>query len=200
MLKHLVEHSSDFSGAFRTLPFKLRQIFIHAYESYLFNKFLSARMANGLSVNTAEVGDYVVAVERSGLPMPTIHRIVESGKLAEINNAIHVGKLRLAIPLIGFKQYPSKGAQGEIERRILEEEDVFPANFRTSAMPEVSAEGRLRTTIATINNYSVGKITPNTSRPDQNDVETTFELHRGSYATTLLREIMKPKNLIKEGF
>jgi tRNA pseudouridine13 synthase len=200
MLRHLVRHSGDFSGAFRTLPFKLREMFIMAYESYLFNRFLSIRIADGLRVNTAEVGDYVVAVERSGLPMPSIHRTVDSGKLAEINNAMQAGKLRLAIPLIGFKQYPSKGAQGEIERRVLEEEDVSPKDFRTSAMPEVSVTGRLRAAITPINDFSVEKITPNTSRPSGNDVETTFALHRGSYATTLLREIMKPRNIIKEGF
>ncbi len=200
MLRHLVEHSGDFHGAFRKLPFKLLEIFIQAYESYLFNRFLSARVKNGLPVNRAEVGDYVVAVERSGLLMPSIHRSVDSATRMEINHAMHAGKLRLAIPLIGFKQYTSKGAQGEIERKVLEEEDVSPKNFRLGAMPEISAAGRLRAAITPINDFSVDNITPNISRPSRNDVETTFVLHRGSYATILLREIMKPKTLIKEGF
>jgi tRNA pseudouridine13 synthase len=200
MLKHLVKHPDDFAGAFKTLPFKLQEIFIQAYESYLFNEFLSRRIALGLPLNSAEVGDYVVAIERSGLPVPTIHKTVTSEKRAEINNLIQTGKLRLAIPLIGFKQNSSEGVQGEIERRILEEEEVSPSDFRIAAMPEVSTKGTLRTAITPINNFSANEISPDANTPCRYEAKATFMLHRGSYATILLRELMKPRNIIKEGF
>jgi len=200
MLKHLVKHPDDFAGAFRTLPFKLQEIFIQAYESYLFNKFLSRRIALGLPLNLAEVGDYVVAIERSGLSVPTIYKTVTSEKRAEISNLIQTGKLRLAIPLIGFKQNSSEGVQGEIERRILEEEKVSPGDFRIAAMPEVSTKGTLRSAIAPINNFSADEISPDANIPCRYEAKATFMLHRGSYATILLRELMKPRNIIKEGF
>jgi len=200
MLKHLVKHSDDFAGAFRTLPFKLQEMFIQAYESYLFNEFLSRRIALGLPLNLAEVGDYVIAIERSGLPVPTIYKTVTSEKQAEISNLIQTGKLRLAIPLIGFKQNPSEGVQGEIERRILEEEEVSPADFRIAAMPEVSTKGTLRAAITPINNFSADEITPDANIPCRYEAKAAFMLHRGSYATILLRELMKPRNIIKEGF
>jgi tRNA pseudouridine13 synthase len=200
MLSHLVKHPDDFAGAFRTLPFKLQEMFIQAYESYLFNKFLSRRIAMGLLLNTAEVGDYFVAIERSGLPMPAVHGTVNLEKRTEINNSMQTGKLRLAIPLIGFKQHPSQGAQGEIEKRILEEEHLSPQDFRIPTMPEVSTRGRLRAAITPINDFSADEITRDTNKPCRHEVRATFMLYRGSYATILLRELMKPRDIIKEGF
>ena len=200
MLKHLVKHPDDYAGAFRTLPFKLQEMFIQAYESYLFNEFLSSRIARGLPLDLAEVGDYVVAIERSGLPVPAIYKTVTMEKRAEISNLMQTGKLRLAIPLIGFKRNPSEGVQGEIERRILEEEEVSPSDFRIAAMPEVSAKGTLRTVITPINNFSADEISPDANIPCRYETRAIFMLHRGSYATILLRELMKPRNIIKEGF
>ena len=200
MLRELVENPADFSGALRTLPFKLREMFIQAYESYLFNQFLSRRIKEQLPLKTAEVGDFVIAVERTGIPTPTMSKMAKPENLTEINNAIQNGKLRLAIPLIGFRQRCSGGKQGEIEEQILEEEDVSPEEFRTSIMPEISAAGRLRTTLTPIIDFSSDKIMPNTNKPRSCNVETAFKLQKGSYATTLLREIMKPKRIIQEGF
>ena len=200
MLRHLVKRPDDFAGAFRALPFKLQEMFVQAYESYLFNKFLSRRIALGMPLNMAEVGDYAVAVERSGLPIPTIHKTVTLEERTEINNSMQAGKLRIAIPLIGFKQHPSQGVQGEIEKRILEEEDVSPRDFRIPTMPELSTKGGLRAAITPINNFSADEISPDANTPRGHEVAAKFMLYRGSYATILLRELMKPRNIVKEGF
>ncbi len=200
MLKHLVKRPNDFAGSFRTLPFKLQELFIQAYESYLFNKFLSKRIAQGLTLNVAEIGDYVVAMEHSGLPSLNAFKTVSMENRSEINNSIRSGKLRLAIPLIGFKQHLSQGVQGEIEKRVLEEEDVSPSEFRISSMPEVNTKGRLRASVIPINNFSTDETSPDANGTSGQEIRVTFMLYRGSYATILLREIMKPRNLIKEGF
>jgi len=200
MLKHLVERPDDFAGAFRTLPIKLRRLFIQAYQSYLFNRFLSKRIENGLSLNAANVGDYVVNVERSGLPMVTMYNMVSAETCAEINNLIKNGKMRLAIPLVGFKQHPSQGIQGEIENQILEGEGVSLKNFRTTALPEMSAKGELRNVITPLNNFSLDEASPDSTSPSRNKVKVSFMLYRGSYATIVLRELMKPRNVIKAAF
>ena len=200
MLRHLVKYPGDFVGAFRTLPFKLQELFIQAYESYLFNKFLSRRISQGLMLNAAEVGDYVVALERSGLPNLNIFKTVKTENLTEINDSIRCGKLRLAIPLIGFKQQHSQGAQGEIEKHVLEEEDVSRNEFYTSSISQIKTKGRLRPAVIPISNFSTYETSANADELYRQEIGLTFMLHRGSYATVLLREIMKPKNLISEGF
>ncbi len=66
MLSHLADNPEDFVGAFQRLPLKLQELFVQAHQSYLFNRFLSERLAQGYALNRAEVGDWVVGVERSG--------------------------------------------------------------------------------------------------------------------------------------
>jgi tRNA pseudouridine13 synthase len=200
MLSHLAERPDDFTGAFRRLPIKLQELFIQAYQSYLFNKFLSKRIERGLPLNTASEGDYVMNVERSGLPMVTMHKTVDAGALGEINNLVKAGKMRLAIPLIGFKQHPSHGSQGEIEKKILEEEDISMENFKITAMPERATRGELRAAVVPLNSFSLREISRDTANSSKHKAKMSFMLHRGSYATILLRELMKPRNIIKARF
>jgi len=200
MLKHLAEKPQDFVGAFRRLPIKLRELFPQAYQAYLFNKFLSKRIADGLPLNNAEVGDYVVSLQRSGLPLLTMYKIVKTENHAEVNEAIKAGRMLLALPLIGFKQKPSQGVQGEIERQILEEEGIAPANFKIKDMPEISPKGELRAALTPLNNFQLKEVSADLANPSKNMIKISFTLHRGSYATVLLREIMKSRSLLKAGF
>jgi tRNA pseudouridine13 synthase len=200
MLNHLAENSDDYVGAFRRLPKKLQELFPQAYQSYLFNRFLSRRIELGLPLNKAEVGDYVVHVDRSGLPMIAMNRVVTAENLSEINHAIQTGKMRLALPLVGFKQHPSLGLQGEIEKQILEEENVETGDFKIDAMPSISLRGELRAAITPLNNFSVEEIENDQAESSKQKMRMSFTLNRSSYATIILRELIKPRNLIKAGF
>jgi tRNA pseudouridine13 synthase len=108
--------------------------------------------------------------------------------------------MRLAIPLIGFKQHTSLGVQGEIEKQILEEEGISQEGFKISVMLEISARGELRTAITPLNNFSLNEISVDSANPSKHKTKVSFTLYRGSYATILLRELVKPRNLIKAGF
>lgn len=200
MLKHLALKQEDFVGAFRRLPAKLRELFPQAYQAYLFNEFLSRRIEGGLALNKAMVGDYAMSVERSGLSMPTMYRTANTETLSEISRAVKNGKMRVAIPLIGFKQRPSQGVQGEIETRVLEEEGISPEDFRNVVMPEISARGELRAVTTPINDFSLSEISEKPANLSTRKARVGFVLHRGSYATIVLRELMKPRNPIKSGF
>jgi len=200
MLEHLVKKPDDFIGAFRRLPIKLRKLFPQAYQAYLFNRFLSKRVEHGFSLNEAEVGDYAVSVERSGLPMIMMHRLATAGTRIGINDAIKAGRMRLAISLIGFEQHLSRGVQGEIEKQMLEEEDVSMESFKIRDAPEISARGELRTAITPLNDFSLNQISSDTANPLKRNAELGFMLYRGSYATVVLREIMKTRNPMKTGF
>jgi tRNA pseudouridine13 synthase len=200
MLNHLARKPDDFMEAFRKLPTKLRRLFPQACQAYLFNKFLSKRIEKGLPLNRAEVGDYVVNVERSGMPMLRMCRIASIDACRGINKAIQTGKMQLAIPLVGFKQRPSQGVQGEIEKQILQEEGIAMENFKIEDVPEISLRGELRTVIVPLNNLLIEEISEDHANPSKHKAKISFTLYRGSYATTVLRELIKPHNLIKAGF
>ena len=200
MLRHLVEKSEDFVGAFRRLPVKLQELFVQAYQSYLFNRFLSERVKNGFSLGRAEVGDYVVNVERSGLPMFHTAKVVNSENVAEVNKSVKAGRMRVALPLIGSKQKLSKGAMEQIERQILKEEDIQTGNFRIHAIPDMRRGGGLRAIVTPVKNFKLNSVSACAASQRAHQVDLSFMLLRGSYATVLLREIIKPNDPIMAGF
>ena len=155
MLRRLVEEPADFVGAFRRLPVKLQALFVQAYQSFLFNRFLSERVKSGFSLDKAEVGDFVVNVERSGLPMVNVAKVAGAENLSEINTLVKAGRMRVALPLVGIKQSLSQGVMGQIEKQVLEEESAESENFRVDAVREMSKRGRLRPIITPIINFKL---------------------------------------------
>jgi tRNA pseudouridine13 synthase len=199
MLKHLADDPGDFVGAFQCLPIKLQALFVQAHQSFLLNRFLSARAEHGLPLNDALEGDYVVGIERSGLPMTNTAKTVTALNISEIKAQIKIGRLRVALPIFGVKQKLSLGIMGEIERDILEKEKISLEKLRFNELSRVGGKGGLRTAVTPIKDFKLQSVSANT---DGNDCQAvvSFMLLRGSYATVVLREIMKPSNLIAAGF
>jgi tRNA pseudouridine13 synthase len=173
MLAHLSKHSTDYVGAFHRLPIRLCQLFVNAYQSFLFNKFVSERIRQGMPINRIQKGEYT----------------------QQVNNQDW-----LALPIVGYKQPLSHGNQGEIEKKILEEENITPEQFHISAMPRISAEGGLRKALMSLEDFKVTKPTMDSVNPARQQVELSFTLSKGSYATVVLREFMKPEDLVASGF
>jgi tRNA pseudouridine13 synthase len=199
MLNFLAKHPRDYVGAFRKLPLKLCRLFIQAYQSFLFNKFLSQRIRREISTNTAQIGDYAINLDSHGLPTASFTQVTAQS-LQSVQKAINENEMRIAIPLIGFKQHLSSGIQGEIEKEILETENLTPKDFKISSMPQISAPGGLRTILTPVISLSIGELSEDSANPSSRALKLDFMLYRGSYATVLLREFMKPRDLIEASF
>jgi tRNA pseudouridine13 synthase len=197
MLNHLADNPSDFAGAFERLPLKLRELFVQAHQSYLFNRFLSERVKHGYALNKAEVGDFVVAVERSGLPITAMAKNATAETLGSVNEQIKVGKLRVALPILGVKHKLSQGVMGQIEKEVLEVEEVNLEKLRINSSLLAGGKGGLRTAITPIKDFKMQNVT---TAAVGSGAELSFMLLRGSYATVVLREIMKPANPLAAGF
>jgi len=195
MLRHLSRYPRDFLGAFRRLPIRLRRFFVQAYQSYIFNRFLSERMKRKISLTSLQEGDYVVNIGANGLPTGGFSK-VKKGDLRLITSKVKEGKAALALPVIGFSQGLSGGVQGEIEREILEQEGIQPRDFQIKKMLESSVQGGLRRAISSVINMSF-KTKPADS---ESTARFRFMLHKGSYATVVLREFMKPQDPASSGF
>jgi|TARA_B100002003_G_scaffold247762_1_gene279985 tRNA pseudouridine13 synthase len=55
VIHHLHNSSKDFAGALRQLPRKLSMIFVHSYQSYLFNKILSHFLKEGEGIKSMKI-------------------------------------------------------------------------------------------------------------------------------------------------
>ena len=93
----------------------------------------------------------------------------------------------LALPFVGYSYYKKTRFDFQISK-ILEQEEITPKDFFIKEMQEASSEGGFRQAAIHCTDYS----------SHGNVVE--FSLSRGSFATILLREIMKPIDPLIAGF
>ena len=94
---------------------------------------------------------------------------------------------RLAIPLVGYSYHRKNRFDHQISK-VLGREQVHAKDFFVKSMQEVSDEGGFRQAVIKCENFSVA------------EPMVSFTLSRGSYATVLLREIIKPQDPIRAGF
>ncbi|MDX1533212.1 MAG: tRNA pseudouridine(13) synthase TruD [Nitrosopumilaceae archaeon] len=94
---------------------------------------------------------------------------------------------KLAIPLVGYSYYKKTRFDEQISK-ILDDEKISPKDFFIKEMQEVSSEGGFRNAVIDCNDIEV----------DGNVVK--FTLSRGSFATIVMREIMKPSDPLNAGF
>jgi tRNA pseudouridine13 synthase len=181
MLNYLAEHPGDYAHSFDVLSVNLKRLFLHAYQSYLFNKILSRRLDARLPLDRAVVGD-VVCFARGGLPDMDKQQAVTSENLEAVIRLAGRGRAFVTLPLIGFETILAEGIEGGIERAVLTEEGVSQENFRVEENAELGSRGTRRTAICPVQPQISVK----------GDIaELEFMLPKGSYATVVLREYMK---------
>jgi tRNA pseudouridine13 synthase len=132
--------------------------------------------------------------------MTAAGQIVSAASLHEISKRIEAGKLRVALPLVGFGQRLSEGEMGEIEAAVLKAKGLDLNSFRVQNLPGICGKGGLRPVVSPIRDFNLVDISPTGENSGDNRVKIGFTLLRGSYATILLREIMKPQDPIEAGF
>lgn len=94
---------------------------------------------------------------------------------------------RLTIPLVGYS-YSKKNRFDNFISQILVEQQITPKDFFVKEMQEASEEGGFRQVTMLCKDFAI------------KEPYVDFTLSRGSYATILLREIMKPSDPVSAGF
>jgi tRNA pseudouridine13 synthase len=168
----------DAVSALRAVPITIRRLFVQAYQAYIFNRCLSAAIANGEDLLQPREGDLCFEMEGPS----TFGRII---KYDPASKARMVPAVRMA----GYTFQPGKGRFENITKTILQQENVTAKDFYIKEMQELSNQGGFRQAPLWCRDFSY-----------RNPLAVSFKLPKGSYATTLLREIIKPDDPIKSGF
>ena len=183
MIGHLIKRPDDYLGALLKLPRNLLLMFIHAYQSRFFNEIITERVKRKIPVNVVQVGDLIATVDEYQSPNRRRCIPVTEGNIEKIQCRINEGKAFITAVLIGSEVELAQGVQGEIERGILAKFDVDRKRFNIPEIPRISSKGMRREIIASVNDLSYDI---NSER-----IRLKFELFKGCYATSLLRELLK---------
>ncbi|MEM3540116.1 MAG: tRNA pseudouridine(13) synthase TruD [Thermoplasmata archaeon] len=187
MLKHLIEKPKDYSGAISRLPRNLRMMFVHGYQSYIFNIILSERLKN-YSIFEPLIGDIVLPVDRDGLPINERYIFVTRENIENIRRKIIEKKAYISGILFGSESKFADGEMGEIEKNVIELEGINGEMFKVKEIKEISSKGSRRALSAPFMDFSFLE--------KEKSVNFKFSLFRGSYATSFLREFMKVDDLL----
>lgn len=95
--------------------------------------------------------------------------------------------LRLAVPVAGHSYY-AKTRFHRYVARAAADEGVRMLDFRVPALQEAAAEGGFRQALISVSEFAVS------------GDWVSFRLSRGSYATVLMREVIKPADPASSGF
>jgi len=192
ILNKLIQNSEDFVGALRELPRNLLTMFIYAYQSYLFNKILSERVRRDLPLNRAIVGDIILPIRSGVIEQNWIK--VNNSNIKKVNKQINLGKAVVSGVLFGSDSTFSDGEMGEIESRIISSEKIDHRDFIIPDIPYISSKGSRHPILSPVKNLNF-ELKNDDLNSDIKVLDLKFELKKGCYATSLLRELMKSDNI-----
>jgi tRNA pseudouridine13 synthase len=162
----------SYMKALKSLPKPLSRMFVHAYQSYLFNRVVSERAK--LGVDKYVEGDIIIDNEE---------HLVHDFDPEDIHEQIKDFQAHATAPLYGTKVPLAGGQVGEIERQVLEEENLKLEDFTVPKMPKLGSHGLRRAMRF--------KVWDTTAEHTDEGVLLGFSIPKGCYATAVLREIMK---------
>lgn len=168
--EHLQKHKTDFVGALKKIPLRLLKMYLHAYQSYLWNETLT---------------DYV--------KISSVHELkiksYSQGKLVFCKNPYRF--LNLNIPLIGFdcQDLTSEGKIQKIIEKIMQKEKITFKDFVIKQIPELSLEGGRRAAFMPVTEMFIQESIDELNS-GKKKVKIKFFLPRGSYATMVIKRLL----------
>jgi len=172
--KILAAHPDAHKKAVDAIDSKLKKLFISAYQSYLFNRTLARRID---SIDRLFLGDLARREDTGGVFL--VEDILTEQQRADRFEISPTG------PLFGYRMKFPEGTAGEIEKQILEAENLTLGDFRKSGNHKVKGSRRSLRVKMTNLDIQIGT-------DDVGDyLLLKFDLPSGSYATAVLRELLK---------
>lgn len=167
-LRTLIQ-TGDQSRAMHSVSRRVRRFLLSAYQSHLFNHILALRLQE---IDRVRQGDLAWNHDSGAV------FLVEDGE-AEQPRAERL-EISASGPIFGFKMRMAEGEPGRLEREALEKEALSLEDFRLPG--GLRAEGARRPL-----RVPLGEVEP----WYDGGLMLRFDLPPGSYATNVLREIMK---------
>jgi tRNA pseudouridine13 synthase len=163
---HLLICPKDYVGAVKRVPYKVLTLYLHALQSYLWNRACAEYLMNSSQTN------YSVAYRHGKFIFPEV-------KLGNIE-----------IPLVTFDTEFSADIKG-IYEKVLSDEKIALRDFIIRKIPDLTPMGNTRGLIADVKDMELWELEEDEMNPGMKKIRVTFSLSKGSYATIAIKKIMR---------
>lgn len=180
--QYLAKHPGDYFGAMTKVAPRVLTILVHSYQSYLFNRLISLRAKNGLSIHEPEPGDFLIQLDQTHSGRDSWLFVTER-KLEECRRLVESGSHGLAAPVPGYSTKIPPSRQSDLLKQILRAEGLYLREFRNVQVRSLDSPGGLHL----VSIQPIGM----KAQCDGDCLMLRFSLRKGSYATVVLRELMK---------
>jgi tRNA pseudouridine13 synthase len=182
ILHELVKHPGEFERAIQRVSPRILTLMVHAYQSFLFNRLLTQRAATGLSIVQPQPGDFLIELDTAHSGRDSWLYVTEQ-TLEERIEQVEQGRYGLALPVPGYATRLPPSSQTDALKSLLMDEEIALRNFRNSKMKALDSPGGLHLTAIVIDDFYASH--------SEEGLRVAFSLRKGSYATVVLRELMK---------
>jgi tRNA pseudouridine13 synthase len=173
LVTYLVDHPTDFRGAFARLKRELRSLYFSAYQSHLWNLMLG-RLIESLTRPEQRVPiDFKVAT----LPL---HRGLDPDQARELTS--------WRLPLPASRNPLPEGPAGEIARGVLEPLGLAWEDLKVRHLKDVYFSKGTRNALFFPENL-VHATEPDDLYPGRKKAILSFDLPRGAYATLVVKRL-----------
>ena len=187
MLEALAQAPEDPLGAILRLPRNLVLMFIHAHQSEIFNRVVSERMARGLPLTRPVEGDLVVPLDAAGNAREDEPVPVSGANLEKVVAQVAKGRAAVTGLVPGYGAPLAEGEPGAIEREAMAAAGRSARDFVLPDLPRFTTTGVRRPLALPVGPLAVEACDVRGGPA----LRLAFSLPRGSYATVVLREVIK---------
>jgi tRNA pseudouridine13 synthase len=164
LVEYLVENPSDFAGCFERITASLRNLFVAAYQSYLFNETLRRCIAaSGVATHTARNRGGELLFHREPIDLPH--------------------ELPLPGPNTDLASCPELAA-------TLESEGITLEGLQLKGLSRTGFKAAMRDSLLRPRDLEVGPVQPDEMNAGASKLEVKFSLGRGCFATIVTRRML----------
>jgi len=158
------EAEKELGGKLNAMHKNQLLLYVHSYQSLLFNKILSEYVKDG--------DCFEIPYSRGSFLFPK----------SKVEN--------VELPIIGFGM-ETEGVIGKITEEILKEENITPRNFIIRQLPQITSEGTVRNAFIKAENLKIESSEDDELNKDMKKITVSFELVKGSYATIVVKLLVE---------
>ena len=164
---HLEKKPNDYVVALKIIPLKLLKLYIHSYQSFLFNKVLEKLIKD----KKITKNNHNRKISGDNKNKTIVENIIEK------------------IPVIGFGTELESNETGKTINKIMKGEKINERDFIIRQIPELSSEGAERNMFVKINDFKIMKREKDELNKNKKKIVAKFSLPKGCYATVFIENL-----------